>query len=109
MKGMMQMQANELLELYQLLRMYRCTDPENKTAAKMMSEVSALYAEYTKGKDIDAAGNPRGAGRKRFYTEKQDENILMLYKRTRSYRKTAVEAGCSVGHVQDVIRRLDAD
>ena len=103
------MESRELLELYQLLRMYRFAygDEDGKLTA-LLSEIASEYAALTSGKDIEQAKNPRGAGRKRRYSAEQDEEILKIYKGSRNYRKAAEEAGCSIGHIQDVVNKWRA-
>lgn len=103
------MEAWELLELYQLLRMYKSElalrHVRTEEAVALMGVIANDYRERTEGKDIKKAGNPRGGGRKRKYTQEQDQEIIEIYAERKSMRETAAQAGCSLGHVQDVMRR----
>ena len=92
-----QMNPQDLLELYQLIRLYEGTYADS-------GAVDEKYKERTGGEDIGQAGNPRGAGRKKKYTEKENEKILELRKKGDSLRRISRETGCSAGHVQDVIK-----
>lgn len=102
----MQMRSQDLLELYQLLERYERTYGNRKAAyfGKLQKEIEEKYKICTRGEDIRQARNPRGAGRKRKYTEKENERIRELRKNGDSLRKISQTIGCSVGHVQDVIK-----
>ena len=103
----LQMKEMDLIELYQLLSLYRRTylEQEDVRAASLLEEIGKKYGWLTRGKDIREARNPREAGRKRVYSKEPDETILKIRKRGKSIRETAREAGCSTGHVEDVLRR----
>ena len=103
----MEMKEQDLLELYHLLVMYRDTyhEEEEKDLGGWIQMVSVRYRERTGGKEIREGRNPRRAGRKRSYPESHDRKILELYQEGFSIRHIAEEAGCSPGHVQDVINR----
>lgn len=107
MNGLM-MKEQDLLELYQLLSLYRQTHYEEAEAEKTLEgwieEVSRRYSERTGGKNIREGRNPRRAGRKKAYSEERDARIRELHKEGLSIRGIAKEAGCSSGHVQDVLR-----
>ena len=107
MKTYGNMKNMDLIELYQLLRMFQCVHPEDGQIGEVMEKVRHEYGRHNKGKVIDKAHNPRGAGRKRKYTEEEDERILKLYNEKKSMRKVSKAYGCSLGHVQDVIRRME--
>lgn len=102
------MKGQDLLELYQLLSLYRQAYHEDGAAEKdldgWLKAVAQRYKERTDGKDVREGRNPREAGRKRKYTEEQNEGIMHLYKEGLSIRRIAEEARCSPGHVQDVIK-----
>ncbi len=102
------MKEQDLLELYQLLSLYRQTYQEDEGAEKnlegWLSKVAQRYKERTGGENVRAGRNPRKAGRKKAYTEEQEEKIRDLYKEGLSIRSIAKEACCSPGHVQDVIK-----
>lgn len=99
------MSEMDLIELYQLLSLYRRTYQEDgkKTPAELLKDIGDIYGKISGGKDIGEARNPRGAGRKRIYSGEMNKKIKDLYGSNRSMRKTAREAGCSLGHVQDVV------
>lgn len=102
------MKEQDLLELYQLLEIYQRVYQKDGERGweELLEEIEKRYREYTGGDEIKLARNPRGAGRKRVYSEEKDRELLRLYyKEKQSLRNTAKEMGCSVGHVQDVIRR----
>lgn len=105
----MSMKAQDLLELYQLLEMYRITYREEagvlEGAGGLLEMVSLRYHERTGGKDIRDGSNPRGAGRKKSYPREHDDEVMELYRKGVSVRQTAKEMCCSPGHVQDVIKR----
>lgn len=105
MKAHGYMENTELIELYQLLRMFLSVYPEDERISGVMAKVRHEYSRINNGADIDNARNPRGAGRKRTYTKEEDDAIMKLYRETKSMRKVANEYGCSLGHVQDVISR----
>ena len=104
--GGIQMKPQDLLELYQLIRLYERTYADSRAVdiRTLEREVGEKYKERTGGEDIGQAGNPRGAGRKKKYTEKENEKILELRKKGDSLRRISRETGCSAGHVQDVIK-----
>lgn len=102
------MKGQDLVELYQLTEMYWRTHERDgrkgRFLEELLNDIEEEYRERT-GEEIREAGNPRKAGKKRSYSEKKEEEILHLYQEGRSFRQTAREAGCSVGHVQDVVKR----
>ena len=99
------MNEKDLAELYALLSLYRRTYQEdgNKTPDELLEDISRLYRKLRRGKDIRDVRNTRGAGRKKVYSNEDNQKIREIYESCRSMRKTAKEAGCSLGHVQDVI------
>lgn len=103
----LEMKEMDLIELYQLLSLYRRTyeEEEVKSLTELLERVGGRYRKRSGGKDIIQARNPREAGRKRKYTEKEDARIKEIYQSGKSMRETAKEAGCSVGHVQDVLKK----
>ena len=107
MASWLQMKEMDLIELHQLLSMYRSTylETDETIARNLLEEIGDKYRNLTRGKDILKARNPREAGRKRIYTREQDENIIRIRESGKSIRETAKEAGCSPGHVEDVLRR----
>ena len=99
------MKAQDLLELYQLILLYR-TYPED-TPEHLPGFPEKIEERYRAcgGKDIKRQTNPRRAGRKPIYTQEQNCRITELYQQGVTLRGIAKEIGCSAGHVQDVIRR----
>lgn len=97
------MRAQDLIELYQLTALYKTTyDADLEKFLKMISE---CYQDIS-GQDITLASNPRQAGRQPKYTADQNNNIIRLYQSGMSYRQIAKEIGCSIGHIQSVVKKL---
>lgn len=101
--SVLKMKEQDLLELYQMCAVYVRTYG-GKAAVELKEEVAQRYREQSGGKEISGAGNPRGAGRRRIYPETTNEKIMQLHSRGMSKRRIAKEIGCSLGHVQDVVR-----
>ena len=99
------MNRQDLLELYQLTAMYaRCYGLD---LGELMEGISEKYRKNTNGEDIRNAHNPRGAGRKRLYAENTDKTILELRRSGMALRGIAGTLQCSIGHVQDVLKRSE--
>lgn len=100
------MKQHDLLELYQLLVLYQQTYHEGgeKSLSCWLDNISRHFQEKTGGDDIKKARNPRNAGRRKCYSESQDQEILVQYKNGDSFRCIASQIGCSVGHVQDMVK-----
>ena len=105
------MSEMDLAELYALLSLYRRTyqEEEKKPLGELLEDIRGLYRKRSNGKEIRDVRNTRGAGRKKVYSEEEDQKIRKIYESCRSMRKTAAEAGCSLGHVQDVIHPKKAE
>ena len=102
----MEMNRQDLLELYQLTVMYaRCYGLE---LGELLEGISETYRKNTSGEDILSARNPRRAGRKRVYTENTDRAILELRSNGMTLRGIAGTLQCSTGHVQDVLKRQES-
>ena len=101
------MRAQDLLELYQLAAVYKAAYLEDAhlNLPQLLERIENRYKEISSGKDIRRQRNPRQAGRKQTYSQEQNEQIYLLRQGGKSIRKIAEEAGCSTGHVQDVIRK----
>lgn len=100
-----EMNRQDLLELYQLVVMYtRCYDSE---LGELLKEISEKYKNNTGGEDIRSSRNPRCAGRKRVYAENTDRTILELRNNGMTLRGIAGKLQCSIGHVQDVLKRWE--
>lgn len=100
------MKQQDLLELYQLLVLYQRTyqEYEEKSLSGWLDKISEHYQEKTGRDDIKKARNPRNAGRRKQYSASQDQEILVQYRNGDSFRHIASRNGCSVGHVQDVVK-----
>ena len=101
----LQMQEGDLLELYQLLDLYRRTyqDEVWSDVPELMEEISDRYRKLN-GQDIKKATNPRGAGRKKVYNKVKAEEVKAVYNQLKNVRKTAKEAGVSTTFVYKCIR-----
>jgi hypothetical protein len=94
-----------MIEFHQLLRMYIMTYPQKKAETEIIiSDIEERYRKVT-GEEIREAKNPRNAGRKRRYTEEMDRRIVELRKQEYSLRRIAREEKCSLGRVQDVLKK----
>lgn len=105
----LQMKKQDLVELYQLCRVYvQAHDGAGRAAAeKLMQAADAEYLGMGYG-HIVTAGNPRGAGRKAVYPDETNRKIQALHAQGMSKRRIAKEIGCSLGHVQDVTKAAKA-
>lgn len=100
-----EMNRQDLLELYQLAVMYaRCYGLE---LGELLEGISERYRKNTGGEDIRSCRNPRCAGRKRVYAENTDRTILELRSSGMILRGIAGALQCSTGHVQDVLKRWE--
>ena len=100
-----EMNRQDLLELYQLAAMYaRCYGLE---LGDLLEGISEKYRKNTGGEDIRSSRNPRCAGRKRGYTENTDKVIVELRNSGMTLRGIAGTLQCSIGHVQDVLKRWE--
>lgn len=100
-----EMNRQDLLELYQLAVMYtRCYGLDLR---ELLEGISEKYTKNTNGEDIRSSHNPRRAGRKRIYAEKTDRTILELCNSGMTLRGIAGTLQCSTGHVQDVLKRWE--
>lgn len=93
-----EMCRQDLLELYQLLEMYNRTySPEYGNV--ILDEIRAHYRKRY-GEEAAQARNPRGAGRRKKYNVRKDQEIARLRSEGKTIREIAKETGCSVGYVQ---------
>ena len=100
---MVEMKRQDLEELHQLLVLYERTYGDS-LASRLLEEVAGRYSRtYREG--IWEKRNPRKAGRKKQYTEKDRARIRGLRGKGRSIREISRETGCSVGYVQGVLSR----
>ncbi len=104
--AVVRMKEQDLLELWQLLKMYRQTYGEEgeNNLERCLEGIGERYKEETKGGDIRKGRNPRKAGRKRVYTKEENAEIRQLHSQGLSIREIGRRAGCSIGHVQNVIK-----
>ena len=100
------MPPGELLELYQLIRIYRARFEGNTRMdlTGFLSEIGEKYQQIT-GKSIETARNPRGAGRKDQYTEDKAKEVKAVYEDCKSVRQTARETRVSTTFVYKTIKR----
>ena len=98
---MVEMKRQDLEELHQLLVLYERTY-RDVLASGLLGEVAGRYSR-TYGESIWEKRNPRKAGRKKLYTEKDRSRIRGLRRKGRSIREISRETGCSVGYVQSVL------
>lgn len=104
------MKHQDMSELYQLVKLYvRTYGYDKDTGTEFLSELRNRYLEQFNGKSIEEACNPRGAGRKAVYTKEENDRIAELRKEGLSLRAVAKAAGCSLGHVQDVLYNKKMD
>lgn len=93
-----------LLELYQLLRLYKNECPDCKAdIAGLIEDVRQRYKDTT-GKAIETAHNPRQAGRKTAYDKDMADRVKAVYKACGSVRKTAAKCGVSTTYVYKCIK-----
>ena len=104
MASELEMSKQDMIELYQLLRLYSNTYHVKKDTAELLENVYQRY-EKVYGEDIREAHNPRNAGRKKQYSDEIDQRILDLRKEKYTLRKIAEIEGCSLGRVQKVLNR----
>lgn len=79
------MHKHELLEFYQLIKLYQTTYKDDGLD-ELLANVEILYEEITHT-DIKQQSNPRQAGRKTKYTEEQNQQIIDLRQNGVSLRK----------------------
>lgn len=104
MHRVLQMRKQDLLELYQLLTLYQKTYECSGKLEWLMQEIEERYWENPGGRDIRKDTNPRNAGRRKKYTEKDRERIRQLHQEGKTVRAIASETGCSIGYVQGIIK-----
>lgn len=97
------MHKHELLEFYQLIKLYQTTYKDD-SLNELLKNVESLYEEIAHT-DIKKQSNPRQAGRKSKYTEEQNQQIIDLRQNGVSLRNIAKETGFSLGHIQTVIKK----
>lgn len=106
MKHRLSMRSGDMLELYQLVNLYNSLYPEDMDLAigQLPEKISERYAAQNRCKDISVQTNPRGAGRKPVYSDSQNQQIRLMRQEGKHYRYIAEKIGCSIGHVQDVLK-----
>lgn len=104
------MNTDDLAELYWLLHMYQRTheSPAAQDTLCLLKRIRALYGEQASLANRPSTlpprhHNPRGAGRKRHYSEGIAEQIINLRTSGNSIRAIASKIPCSVGHVHKII------
>lgn len=104
MASLIEMRRQDMIELYQLLRVYLGTYPEKRDMTEMiMEDIENRFEKIYDGK-IKAEQNPRNAGRKSSHTLEEDSKILEYRSDGLSYREIASKCGCSLSRVQVVIK-----
>ena len=98
---MIEMIRQDLEELHQLLVLYERTYRDG-LASGLLGEVEERYRKIYR-EDIWEKRNPRRAGRKKQYTEKDRTRICVLRGKGRSIREISRETGYSVGYVHSVL------
>lgn len=106
MNEIFNMKRQDLLELYQLTSLYQRSYPNDiiQELEIFLEIIGERYRKTTNGEEINQQSNPRNAGRKPVYTEEHNSRIIQLYRAGTPLRRIAEETGCSLGHVQDIIR-----
>lgn len=105
MPSTIEMHRQDMIELYQLLKVYRGTYPDKrKMTDLMLIDIESRYQKIYNG-HIASERNPRGAGRRTKYAQDTDDEILRYRADGFSYRQIANKCGCSLNHVQGVIKK----
>ena len=99
------MPPGELLELHQLLRIYRVRfdGDTRQDVPDFMEEVAEKYQQIT-GKPIKTASNPRGAGRKPLHDKDKAAEVKAVYEACGGIRETAKLTGVSTTYVYKCIK-----
>ena len=93
-----------LLELYQLLTLYKKECPDCQTDIDgLIKDVRQRYKGIT-GKAIETAHNPRQAGRKTVYDKDVADKVKAVYQACGSVRETARQTGVSTTSVYKAIK-----
>ena len=93
-----------LLELYQLLKLYKKECPDSRADIEgLIEDVRLRYADTT-GQPIETAHNPRKAGRKTQYDKDKAEQVKAVYMASGSVRETARQTGVSTTFVYKCIK-----
>ena len=104
MASAIEMRQQDMVEMYQLLTIYRITYPNNETIVdELLEDIERRYSKVYGGR-IASKRNPRNAGRKPKYTEEKDQEIKAFREEGLSYRQIAGKCGCSLNHVQTVLK-----
>lgn len=93
-----------LLELYQLLKLYKKECPDSKADIEGLIEDVRLRYKDTTGQPIETAHNPRKAGRKTQYNKDKADKVRAVYKACGSVRETARQTGVSTTFVYKAIK-----
>ncbi len=98
---MLDMKRQDMEELKQLLQVYASLYDDSQ-ARQVLDELSERY-QKTYGESIMGKRNPRGAGRKRRYTETERSQIQKFREEGQTIREIAGKTGLSIGYVQGVL------
>lgn len=104
MASTIEMRRQDMIELYQLLRVYIETYPDKRDMTEMiMEDIGKRYKKIYDGR-ITAQRNPRNAGRKSNHTLEEDRKIMEYRSDGLSYREIASKCGCTLSRVQGVLK-----
>lgn len=78
-------------------------DTYGVAAGELMADTEKRFRKISGGNEIANVSNPRGACRKRVCREETYNTIREMHMQGMSKRTIAKTAGCSPGHVQDVV------
>lgn len=104
MASTIEMRQQDMVELYQMLTVYRMTYPDRESAAVLLLEDVAWRYQKIYGERITTKRNPRNAGRRPKYTREESQQIIELREEGLSYRKIAEKTECSFSYVQRVLK-----
>jgi hypothetical protein len=110
MHRLLAMKATDLAELYWLLSMYQSTYelPVGRDMNDLLKDIQKVYEEQAVSCGRSTAlppklSNPRGAGRKKVYTDTMKNEILQLHISGSTIRGIASQLKCSSGYVHEII------
>lgn len=103
MASRVEMRQQDMVEMYQLLTVYRTTYPDRESMAALLLEDVAWRYQKAYGEEIASRRNPRNAGRKPKYTKEEGQKVIELREKGLSYRQIAEKTGYSLSHVQRVL------
>lgn len=115
MHRLLAMKATDLAELYCLLSMYQRTYelPAGRDMNDLLKRIQEAYEEQADSCNASTAlppkvSNPRGAGRKKVYTDTMKNKIIQLHISGNTIRGIALELKCSSGYVHKIINEQNS-